>query len=446
MASPMEIRSNSMDDKKKTTKRKVFNDTWLKNKLFKYWLRRTSNENKASCSFCGIEMACKKSILIAHAKSQKHNKNSQIVDPTLPSTSDDERYVIDEKETKENTQKAEIYVAAYIAENNMAISSVDGLVALFNRISVMKGIAGNLAVSRKKCSNIIRNLLNKKQLQDFSQNLNDNKFSILVIGESTTTAGNKLLCILVKYVAPNKDLITELFELVNLDVTDFAIASDNASVIVGKHDSFATRLRKVNPNLILLNCICHTSALIASKACAQLPKYSTDFLHSVGTYCSCSPKSDWILKQMAMCFLKPDALNNITINSMVPDNILPTLSIEVGDNCQNLLNTLNSDIVLKIKSNCLLFYKTATAEIIERLPYCDKFFCNLKILNPEIALSKKATEKFDNLNDLHSKFNLDDLVNNINQEWLDLPNLFNDEDIEILSLLTVENMWKEIFS
>ncbi|KAK0170581.1 hypothetical protein PV328_008418 [Microctonus aethiopoides] len=44
---------------------------------------------------------------------------------------------------------------------------------------------------------------------------------------------------------------------------------------------------------------------------------------------------------MAMCFLKSDALNNITINSMVPDNTLPILSIKVGD----------------------------TAEIIERLPY-----------------------------------------------------------------------------
>ncbi|KAK0170520.1 hypothetical protein PV328_008358 [Microctonus aethiopoides] len=95
MASPMEIGLSSMDDKKKTTNRKVFNDTWLRNKLFKNWLRPTSNENKASCSFCGIEMACKKSILIAHAKSQKHNKNSRIVDLTLPSASDDKSYLIE---------------------------------------------------------------------------------------------------------------------------------------------------------------------------------------------------------------------------------------------------------------------------------------------------------------------------------------------------------------
>ncbi|KAK0071556.1 hypothetical protein PV325_012697 [Microctonus aethiopoides] len=71
---------------------------------------------------------------------------------------------------------------------------------------------------------------------------------------------------------------------------------------------------------------------------------------------------------------------------MVSENILPILSIKVGDPCQNLLDTLD----------------------------------NLQILNPEIALSK--------------------------EEWLDLPNLFNDEHVQNLSMLTVENMWKEIFS
>ncbi|KAK0157111.1 hypothetical protein PV327_011384 [Microctonus hyperodae] len=158
MDSPMELGLNSMDTEQKTTKRKVFNDTRLTVESFKDWLRRSSNENKAYCSFC------------------------------------------------------------------------------------------------------------EKQSQDLSQNLNDTKFSVLV-DESTTTAGDKLLCILVKYIAPNRQLITELFELVNLDASDcsasklyeafessfkqrnvpvtniVAIASDNAAVMAGKHDSYVTRTR-----------------------------------------------------------------------------------------------------------------------------------------------------------------------------------------------------------
>ncbi|KAK0075070.1 hypothetical protein PV325_007425 [Microctonus aethiopoides] len=333
----------------------------------------------------------------------------RLLDRTLPSASDDESYVIDEKKAIENMQTAEIEVSVYIGANNMPISSVYGLVALFNRISVNKGIPGNLSI---------------------------------------TSTGEKLLCILVKYITPNRELFTELFELVNLDAiivyhqncmkcsshllkkrnvsstNIVAISSDNASVTVGKHNSFVMRLKKVNSNLIVLNCICHTTALIASKACAQLPKHCTDFFHSVGTYFA----------------VRKDSLNNITINSMVPDNTSPTLSIKVGDNCQKLLDTLDREIVLEIKSNFVLFYKTGTAENIERLPYCDKFFCDFKILKPEIASSKEERKKFNNLHDLCLKFNLVDLVNNVNQEWLDLLNIFNDENIQFLSSLTVENI------
>ncbi|KAK0170518.1 hypothetical protein PV328_008356 [Microctonus aethiopoides] len=78
MASPMKIESRSMDDKQTTTKRKVFNDIWLENKMFQDWLCRSSNENKALCSFCEMEMACKKTTLITHAKSKKHIKKSLI--------------------------------------------------------------------------------------------------------------------------------------------------------------------------------------------------------------------------------------------------------------------------------------------------------------------------------------------------------------------------------
>ncbi|KAK0084246.1 hypothetical protein PV326_006337 [Microctonus aethiopoides] len=386
MASPMEIESRSMDDKQTTTKRKVFNDIWLENEIFQDWLRRSSDENKALCSFCEIEMACKKSTSITHAKSKKHIKKSRIIDPTLPSASDDQSCVVDKNEAKENMKKAEITLAAFVATHNIPLSCVDDKVAVFSTVSVTKGVLGQMVLSRKKCCSIIRNVLGEKQSQDLSQNLSHNKFSVLV-DESTTTADATDCSALKLYEA-----FESSFQERNVSLTNIvAVASDNASVMFGKHDSFVTRLRKVNPNLIVLNCILHTSALIASKTCAQLPKY----------FC---------------------------------------------DPCQNLLDTLDSEIVLKIKSNGLLFYKTATAGIIERLPYCNKFFFDLQILNPEIALSKEARKKFNNLNDLCLIFNLDDLVNNVNQQWLDLPNLFNDEHIQNLSMLTVENTWKEIFS
>ncbi|KAK0072095.1 hypothetical protein PV325_011906 [Microctonus aethiopoides] len=132
-------------------------------------------------------------------------------------------------------EKAEIEITALIATHNIPISAVDDIVSLFNRLSLTEGTPVKVALSRKKCFNIIKNVL---------------------VDKSTTTAGEKLLWILVKYVVPNRELITELFELVHLDATDcsasklyeafessfkkrnvpltniVAIPSDNASVMI----------------------------------------------------------------------------------------------------------------------------------------------------------------------------------------------------------------------
>ena len=93
----------------------------------------------------------------------------------------------------------------------------------------------------------------------------------------------------------NKKCVTELFELVPINAQNCSaeklysafeksfknkeiplsniagIACDNASVMTGVRDSFVSRLKKQAPCLIVLNCICHSSALIASKACTKLP-------------------------------------------------------------------------------------------------------------------------------------------------------------------------------
>ena len=73
------------------------------------------------------------------------------------------------------------------------------------------------------------------------------------------------------------------------------IACDNASVMVGVRDSFISRLKEEVPALIVLNCICHSSALVASKACSKLPRECESILHTVATYFSSSAKRSAIL-------------------------------------------------------------------------------------------------------------------------------------------------------
>lgn len=68
------------------------------------------------------------------------------------------------------------------------------------------------------------------------------------------------------------------------------MACDNASVIIRIQNSSVIRFTKEVSALITLKCICHSSALIASKACSKLLASCENLLHAVATYISCSPK------------------------------------------------------------------------------------------------------------------------------------------------------------
>ncbi|XP_066603455.1 zinc finger protein 862-like [Prorops nasuta] len=154
-----------------------------------------------------------------------------------------------------------------------------------------------------------------------SNALRNNYFSIL-LDESTDITDKKCLSIVVQYFSTEmNNVITELFKIIELDATDcsaeklFAVfkqcffdygipfeniigfACDNASVMLGSRDSFLTRLREIVPRVILLNCICHTSTIVAKKACKELPQDCFDLMRGVATYISGSAKRCAILKE-----------------------------------------------------------------------------------------------------------------------------------------------------
>lgn len=74
-------------------------------------------------------------------------------------------------------------------------------------------------------------------------------------------------------------------------VNIIGVACDGASVMVDKHNSFMTHITKASPNVITMRCIlCHSSALIASKATAQLPRSAEYLIRSIASYVSGSAK------------------------------------------------------------------------------------------------------------------------------------------------------------
>lgn len=128
----------------------------------------------------------------------------------------------------------------------------------------------------------------------------------MLVDESTDICTRKFLCVIVHYVHPDYGTVhTKLLESVGIDATDCSankmceefkkcletkqiplknlvgIASDGANVMVGKNNLFFSHLQKDLPSLVLMQCICHSAALVASKAAEKLPRSPEDLMRSV---------------------------------------------------------------------------------------------------------------------------------------------------------------------
>ena len=184
----------------------------------------------------------------------------------------------------------------------------------------------SLSLSQKKCKYIVKEVLAKREIEELTKILQTRKFSIL-LDESTDITDTKFLCLLVQYLCPtDKKVKTKLFELISLDAKDctankifqtfkslfekreislqniVGMASDNASVMIGHNNSFFSRLQSEVPSVVLMNCICYSSAIIASKACEELPQSCEQLIRGVSTYISGSAKRCAILGEFQNFF------------------------------------------------------------------------------------------------------------------------------------------------
>lgn len=222
----------------------------------------------------------------------------------------------------ERVKRAEIKLAAFFADHNVAFSTVDHLIPLIKDICIEPKIAQDLTLGRTKCIQIVKNIISKREEEKLISILQTCKFSIL-IDESTDITNTKFMCLLVKYVSPiNKKVRTQLLELLALDATNctaskifeifktfleekninikniIGMASDNAAVMTGCNNSFFSRLKAEVPGVVLLNCICHSSAIVASKACEKLPQKCETIIRNVTSYISDSAKRCAILEKV----------------------------------------------------------------------------------------------------------------------------------------------------
>ncbi|KAK0170532.1 hypothetical protein PV328_008370 [Microctonus aethiopoides] len=232
-----------------------------------YWLQASPDGDRIFCSVCQQGLVCRRSTLSNHVQSQKHIDNYTCLNGALSSIPVD---------VNNN------------GSDNFTIKMIS------TEIEFYSIIATNLVLPRNKCTKIVKNVLGAAATSSIADYFKKSKFSVM-IDETTTIANKKVMCILVKIMKPDCKVVTECFDMIELERKNcsasalfaafkscfekqnirlsniVSFASDNASEMIGSKDSFVTRLKEINPNLIISNCVCHSSALIASKACAKLP-------------------------------------------------------------------------------------------------------------------------------------------------------------------------------
>ncbi|XP_038221451.1 uncharacterized protein LOC119839286 [Zerene cesonia] len=219
----------------------------------------------------------------------------------------------DSSSHSDSVAKLELKLCGFMAEHNISYKAMDHLSEIVKSGIPDSKIAADIRLKRTKCTSIVKNVIGDGHKKDLEKILRESKFSVLV-DESTDISAVKTMCIVVRLFDPQTSKITSLlwelrplfekydFDAANLGATGEAIydsivksfqdrnvplsniigfVSDGASVIMGKHNSVASRFKESNPGIIIFKCICHSLHLCASEACKKLPRRCEDLARNV---------------------------------------------------------------------------------------------------------------------------------------------------------------------
>lgn len=126
---------------------KSFQNDWLEITEYKGWLQKDRQLSHAYCTACQKSFLCGKSELEKHHAGLKHQQNIKLI-KTNRSLDD----LLKEPLFSKKVKAAELKLAAFFAEHNVALSILDHLVPLLKNIFDDSKIANELTLGRTKCT------------------------------------------------------------------------------------------------------------------------------------------------------------------------------------------------------------------------------------------------------------------------------------------------------
>ncbi len=189
-------------------------------------------------------------------------------------------------------------------------------------------------MKRTKATAVVTNVIGKSYKEQLAHRLRKTKFSVLM-DESTDIGSIKTSCTVVRFIDRDTERVEskfwELCEVYNtanpenvgkgatgsnlfekimksfekheIPVTQMiGFGADGCSVMMGAHNSVASRFRNECPGLFVIKCVCHSAHLCASEACKTLPRRCEDLAREVYNFFKCSSKHQSEFVQF-QCFL-----------------------------------------------------------------------------------------------------------------------------------------------
>ena len=247
------VRNELTFGEKKASQAKKFQRKWEDMPAFKAWLNRVPNDpNKFQCTACnGLILSGGKSEIMRHASTQKHLANVKSVKGT-PDVRAAFSKTPENRRLKDMAKTAEITLASFFAEHNVAIEIVEHLVPLLQSIFKDSQIAKHMTLGRTECTDMIKNIVAKEEERELVENLIKVPFSAEIDGSTDITA-HKNMCVVTKYACPKTGRKrTQLLELVEIDARDCTAAALYGAFKKCLEVSFVLRVSTFVPVLVIL--------------------------------------------------------------------------------------------------------------------------------------------------------------------------------------------------
>lgn len=264
--------------------KKLYRKEWETDPELKTWIAPVpADDSRARCRYCNVELRAHLNDLKEHGATKKHKSRCQ---PSIKAFAVPAGSGAGQATIKDDQKHRELRVAAYVACHT-SINAVDDL------SDILQEEMGAFKMHRTKCTAVITSVLAPHFRDELKEDIGESPYS-LYLDESTDISVNKLLCICVKYRSQKHGkFVSTYLGLVNLLSADacgiadaivtflgeygldiknmVGIATDGASVMVGKNHSVFSLLKEKQPSLQLIRCVCHSLDIVANKAMQLLP-------------------------------------------------------------------------------------------------------------------------------------------------------------------------------